>query len=211
MNPTVSSFTRVTYVRWTLLGIVMMVAMQLMAGCPAGSPALDPNVVSAPQGTGGQTDGSDPKDADSKDADSKPTDPNDTEVTSDPDADPGEPSDDPDDSTGFVGIPVQSFVRFSVDPAEGRRPLTVDLQAYTVDGTPLPDGEYTWSVGDQLESGPPETHANMQHTFTNAGRHAVRLTITVAGLRSQSNARVRIKMVLRLTQRRYALIARCAA
>jgi len=79
-------------------------------------------------------------------------------------------------------VRVYPPVYFDLDVTEGDVPLTVVGQAYTMDGEPLPDGEYVWNWGDQEEGGPVTNFWRRGHTYVKTGTYAVGLSILVAGL-----------------------------
>ena len=83
---------------------------------------------------------------------------------------------------GRVKVNVYPKIRFSIDIASGPAPLTVLATASTVNGKPLPDGTYTWTFGNETDSGPVETHALRSHVFNNPGTYAITLSVTLAGL-----------------------------
>ncbi len=72
-------------------------------------------------------------------------------------------------------------VVFTVTPISGPAPLTVVAAATTVDGTPLPAGDYAWTFDGQSQAGPVDSHGSVSHVFRNAGNHLVALTVTLAG------------------------------
>lgn len=81
-----------------------------------------------------------------------------------------------------VQLSVYPQVHIALDVVDGPRDLSVRATASTLDGSPLPDGVYTWSYDGVKESGPLSTHASRELIFRRGGVHALALTITIAGL-----------------------------
>jgi len=73
-------------------------------------------------------------------------------------------------------------VQFTLDKFEGARPLNVNCTALTRSGKPLPDGTYSWRFDNTVDSGPPSTHQKRSRAFSTAGKHTIRLSLTLAGL-----------------------------
>lgn len=85
-------------------------------------------------------------------------------------------------NVGTIVIHVYPTIVFGVDPSDGEADLTVEVQAYTLNGDPLPEGTYLWSFDDQEEAGPVSSHSTLQHTFQRVGQHIVTLSVALAGL-----------------------------
>ncbi len=81
-----------------------------------------------------------------------------------------------------IAVHVGPPVHFRVAPAAGPAPLTVRAQAYTSDGSPLPDAEFVWDFGGAEVAGPVDTHAATTFTFSRPGTYAVTLSLAQAGL-----------------------------
>lgn len=81
-----------------------------------------------------------------------------------------------------VRITILPQIEFALSTTHGSSPLTLTMTALTVQGTSLPEGIYTWTVGDATSEGPVSTHASRTEVLTRAGPFAVGLTVAVATL-----------------------------
>ena len=83
-----------------------------------------------------------------------------------------------------ASIIVYPIVRFIAEPLDGQRDLTVCARAFTVNGEPLPEGNYVWAFDEVLDAGTLPAYAQACGTFSTAGTHTVKLTVLLAGLSS---------------------------
>ncbi|MBK9127260.1 MAG: hypothetical protein IPM13_05625 [Phycisphaerales bacterium] len=81
-----------------------------------------------------------------------------------------------------VRINVYPRIYFTLDRYEGAAPLTVVGRIATVNGEPLPSGEYRWDWAGVEDSGPVLSQAQRAHTFSQPGVYAVALTVVLNGL-----------------------------
>lgn len=102
-----------------------------------------------------------------------------------PGDDPNDPNSDPNGGGGSDLQYVTDVIQFSVSPTEGMRPLTVALEAFSMDEQiALPEGVYTWIVDGSGEAGSMAEASQRSHVFTRGGAHTIALTISLAGLSS---------------------------
>lgn len=81
-----------------------------------------------------------------------------------------------------VQVSVYPQVVFLVEPREGQRDLTVSSVASTIDGRPLPAGNYLWSFDGAEVADDVNNPGHASHTFRTGGRHTVALLLTLAGI-----------------------------
>lgn len=81
-----------------------------------------------------------------------------------------------------VHVTVYPAVRFRAEPLEDGRPLKVAAEAYTLDGSPLPEGTYEWRFDEQPDVGPKDSHHAREHVFAGGGRHMISLSLALAGM-----------------------------
>ncbi len=73
---------------------------------------------------------------------------------------------------------------FACSPIDGQRNLSVTCTVSTLDGSPLPEGLYSWDFDGEVSEGGVQTHSSAEHVFTTGGLHVVTLTLTIAGVAS---------------------------
>ena len=86
-----------------------------------------------------------------------------------------------------VLIRVYPSVVFMIESEYDGDPLTIRAIAYTIDGSPLPPGTYTWAFEDEHDGGPMATHAIRTHTFSNSGLYHIALALTLVGAAAPIN------------------------
>ena len=86
-----------------------------------------------------------------------------------------------DSSATTITIVVYPPVEFTVEPLEGRRPLTVDCSAPSLNADFVTEATYIWRFDDIKDAGLIGSHLNRSHVFQTAGVHVVTLTLSLAG------------------------------
>ncbi len=79
-------------------------------------------------------------------------------------------------------VKIYPIIQFTLDKFEGARPLNINGSAVTKNGKALPNGTYSWRFDNTVDSGPLSTHSKRSRAFSTAGKHTIRLTVTLAGL-----------------------------
>jgi hypothetical protein len=88
---------------------------------------------------------------------------------------------------GTVTIHVYPEILFQAARAIDGSGLTLELEAFTVNGSPLPDGVYTWSFNQERLTKLNMQDGSFRHTLAKAGTYRIALMVTLLGMTTELN------------------------